>query len=172
MSDPTEGPAPDLLQGWRDAGLWLTYVMGDAEKRLTLEGGAEVQSRFGDIRMHTQCKRDYADRAEKQAVMNAAEDVLNATLENRTKEGSDRFEEALQAMKVEEERVFVCIILGNIYHFVYWNWRYGYTMNARPKVEGATRFTRDVDRRRVASPELATVRYGSAVKRTADESTS
>lgn len=48
---------------------------------------------------------------------------------------------------------------------VYWNWRYGYTLVAKPIADAEERavFNGDIGRRRVAAPELAGARYGALV---------
>ena len=71
-------------------------------------------------------------------------------------------------MRVEDERVFVCTILGSVWDFVYWNWDYGYTLDSQSKGAGRKRFTTDLRYRRVVSPALAKQRYGEAVLRTAE----
>ena len=55
--------------------------------------------------------------------------MLEETLLVNEPEAEARFEEALAAMQVEEERIFVCVLLGNHLDLVYWNWRYGYSIS-------------------------------------------
>ena len=58
--------------------------------------------------------------------------------------------------------MFVTILLGATRDVVYWNWRYGYTLIAKPIAKGRERalFNADIGRRRIAAPELARARYG------------
>ena len=89
--------------------------------------------------------------------------MLEETLLVNEPEAEARFEEALAAMQVEEERIFVCVLLGNHLDLVYWNWRYGYSISTCTSRHGRALFATDLDRRRVASPALAPTRYGEAV---------
>ena len=61
--------------------------------------------------------------------------------------------------------MFVAAVLGATRDLVYWNWVYGYTVNAAWNLNNAERrrFTTDLGRRRLAAPELARHRYGGLV---------
>ena len=172
--DPPEsddGPGPDMLRGYKDAGAAFAAVLTDAERRLIMAPDAlfGFNARFGDIRVHTQYRQDYADPKEKERIIRTADHMLAQTvLVKNPPSAQDRFEEALAAMRIEDERVFVCTILGSVWDFVYWNWRYGYTLDSQSTATGMKRFTTDLRYRRVASPALAKQRYGEAVLRTAD----
>ena len=66
-------------------------------------------------------------------------------------------------MQMEEERVFVCVLLGNHRDLVYWNWRYGYSLATFTSARGRAVFATDLDQRCIASPALARSRYGAAI---------
>ena len=160
-----EGPGPDLLTGFDHAGERLAAVLADTQRRLLLanDGKTPANHRIADIRVHTQYRQDYATTAEKHSIIEAAENVLDETLLVNEPEAEARFEEALAAMQVEEERIFICVVLGNHLDLVYWNWRYGYSVSTCTSRHGRVLFATDLDRRRVASPALAARRYGETV---------
>ncbi len=164
-SHDDNGPEPDLLAGYKDAGARLARVLADAEKRL-LEAhrdGAPAKARLRDCRVHTQCRQDYARRSDKERIINAATRVLDETYDAGDEESRSRFQEALLVLEREDERVFVCTLLGNVHDLVYWDWEWAYTVNARSRAPGRNVFTADVERRAVASPGLAVRRYGQPV---------
>lgn len=174
--DPDDGPpngadepGPELLRGYRHAGLQLEEVLEDAIHRLM--GAPKCScgwgSKFADIRMHTQYRQDYADTREKDRILQAADGVLRACAERNDAEGVQRFDEALAVLRMEGERIFVVTLLGCTWDLVYWNWEYGYTVDAANRTAGRGVFRRDVAYRRVASPALASRRYGGAVLGTA-----
>ncbi len=160
-------PIPDLLRGWNEAGARLTEILADAESRArfhpeTLFG---TGNRFTDVRIHTQVRQTYANPQEKSRIVRATTRVLDETVEIKEPEPEQRFYEALAALRQEEERVFVTVLLGATRDLIYWNWRYGYTLIANPIADGEerARFNADIGRRRVAAPELAKSRYGKLV---------
>ena len=160
---------PDGLQGYDNAAEDFGRVLQDAERRMkalqyTHDGG--WPARIVEIRLHPQPRKDYQDPKEKSRIVQAAEEVLNATVECTAREdpvGQERFEEALSAMRMEDEQVFVLAVLGNVHHLIYWNWRYGYAVKGPALDCNDRQFRNDVDLRLVASPELARTRYGSIV---------
>ena len=162
-----ESLAPDLLSGWRGAGRDFTAMLRDAENRVAFhpETMFGTSSRLGDIRLHTQVRRTYADPNEKARIVRAAGGILDATYDDKTPEGSARSAEALAAMRLEDERVFVAAILGATRDLVYWNWRYGYTVKSYESrgTPERQRFNTDLTKRRLAAPELAQQRYGELV---------
>ena len=142
-----DGPGPDMLRGYKDAGAAFAAVLTDAERRLIMAPDAlfGLKARFTDIRVHTQYRQDYADPKEKERIIRAADHMLVRTvLVENPPSAQDRFKEALAAMRLEDERVFVCTILGSVWDFVYWNWRYGYTLDSQSKGAGKKRFTTDL----------------------------
>ena len=159
--------APDLLTGFNDAGERLGAVLVDAQRRLVLAEGGEDEAlanpRIGDVRIHTQYRQDYARRAEKRSIVDAAEAVLDETLYVKDPEADARFEEALSALQVEEERIFVCVLLGSHWDLVYWNWRYGYSVARFTNDRGRASFATDLEHRSIASPALARTCYGGAI---------
>ena len=160
------GVTPDSLRGYENAGERFAQVLQDAERRIKSLAYLEntYPARMGGIRLHAQTNKDYENPDEKTAVMDAAEGVLIETFDS--KEDKDpiahqRFEEALSTMKMEEEEVFVVVVLGNTQNLVYWNWDYAYAIwGAGANVDDGP-FRLDVDKRQVASPTLAKSRYGS-----------
>lgn len=161
----TDGPGPELLRGYRHAGLRLEEVLRDATRRLVgaPECACGSATKFADIRMHTQYRRDYAEPQEKDRILQAADGVLRACAERTDADGVQRFDEALAVLRAEGERIFVVTLLGCSWDLVYWNWEYGYTIDAANRCSGRGAFRRDVTYRRVASPALAVRRYGAAV---------
>ena len=157
---------PDSLQGYENAGERFAQVLQDAERRIKSLAYLEntYPARMGGIRLHAQTNKDYENPDEKTAVMDAAERVLIETLdckEDKDPIGHQRFKEALSTMKMEEEEVFVVVVLGNTQNLVYWNWDYAYAIwGAGANVDDGP-FRLDVDQRQVASPTLAKSRYGS-----------
>ena len=147
-------------------------MLGDAERRLLLagertHGNLIVPARLGDVTVHTQHRSTYADPHEKQRIVRAAEQVLQKTLFDDEPEAQLRFQEALAAMTQEDEPIFVVILTGNIWDFVYWNWTHGYTLDAWKRGDGWKRFRSDAKRRRVAAPSLARAAYGDSIVRVA-----
>ena len=158
---------PDLLRGWDGAGRALATLIEDAESRVVLHPTTKIgtRNRYHDIRIHTQDRQTYADPHEKTRIIKTSSAILDATAETTDEELTKRFEEALAALRLEEERVFVAAVLGATRDLVYWNWRYGYTVNAAWNLNNAERrrFGTDVERRLLAAPELARHRYGRLV---------
>ena len=107
--------------------------------------------------------QDYARRAEKGTIVDAAENVLDETLLVKEPEADARFEEALAALQIEEERIFVCVLLGNHWDLVYWNWRYRYSVARFTNDRGRASFAADLEHRSIASPALARTCYGGAI---------
>ena len=161
-----DGTAPDRLRGYRKAGERLSEVMTDAEHRLILAPETFKVKRFGDIQIHTQARQDYANRLEKSRIMAGALQILNETLTVKDPTSIARFQEAIAALRNEEERIFVVVLTGTPWTFVYWNWRYGYALDGVGRNLEQRVFHKDVRQHRVASPELARQRYGSAVVHT------
>ena len=158
---------PDLLRGWDDAGPRLTAILENAESRAkfhpdTLFG---TSNRFGDVRMHIQVRQTYANPHEKARIVKAATRILDETVFDKEPTQQEPFYEALSALRREEERVFVAVLLGATRDLVYWNWRYGYTLIGRPIAYADERavFDGDIGRWRVAAPELARARHGKLV---------
>ena len=158
---------PDLLRGWDGAGSALGTLLKDAESRVILHPDTKIgtRNRYHDIRIHTQYRQTYADPHEKTRIIKTSSAILDATAETKDEELVKHFEEALAALRHEEERVFVAAVLGATRDLVYWNWRYGYTVNAAWNLNNAERrrFRTDVERRLLAAPELARHRYGRLV---------
>ena len=159
-----------MLTGYDNAGESLDAVLRDAERRLLLAGertcgNLTAPARLGDVSVHTQYRSTYADPHEKRRIVRACEQVLNKTLCVEEEEAQVRFQEALAAMTQEDERIFVVVLTGNVWDFVYWNWSHGYTLDAWEKNAGWKRFRNDAKRRKVAAPSLAQAAYGNAVVR-------
>ena len=159
-------PAPDLLTGYREAGAGLDHARRDAEHRLLLAPDSRWGRRFGDVEVHTQCRIDYADRYDKARIVRAATSILNRLVDrHKTSAEAARYGEALTTLRHEEERVFVAVFLGNVWHLAYWDWTYAYTIDAQRATPGRRRFEWDLRYRRIATPELAAERYGNALVR-------
>ena len=160
-------PIPDLLRDWHEAGPRLTEILKDAESRARFHPDTPfcTVNRFSDVRVHTQVRQTYADPHEKSRIVLAATRILKHTVEAKGPVEDQRFYEALSALRREEERVFVTVLLGATRDLVYWNWRYGYTLIGRATADDRerARFRADVGRRRIAAPELSRARYGELV---------
>lgn len=116
--------------------------------------------------MHTQYRKQYASRAERQRIVQATSKVLDATVVDTTDPTMNEcFEEALAALRAAEERVFVAVFRGNIWSLVFWDWRFAYAIDEWNASRGRRRFRRDWKSRRVASPARAAQRYGGAIPR-------
>lgn len=162
---------PDMLDGAKDAGKMLDRALKDAAARLQRWENEDDTERFptkmGDIRVHTQPRKQYADADEKSAVMHDAERILEETLDDAMEGKSparDRFDEALAVLATEEERVFVVVITGNQWNPVYWDGAFGYAVPGLARGRDDSVFAHDAERHRVASPELADITYAEVRK--------
>lgn len=112
-------------------------------------------------------RQTYANPREKSRIVQSATRVLEESEFEKDSDAQQRFDEALAALRREEERVFVAVLLGGSRDIVYWNWLYGYTVVSRKLEKGSNRarfnFNADLGQRRVAAPELARARYGTLV---------
>ena len=72
-----------------------------------------------------------------------------------------RWHEAMATLEKEDERVFVAVILGTPRNFVYWNWRFAYSVENDALGKVHEQFASDVARRTVADAEHAAARYGT-----------
>ena len=71
--------------------------------------------------MHTQVLQTYANPHEKSRIVQAANRILEHTVWDKEPVQERRFYEALGALRREEERVFVTVLLGATRDLVYWN---------------------------------------------------
>ena len=166
MMADSEDPAPDLLAGYHDAGQALEAAIRQARSILTLAPGVGPPARFRDLGVHTQYRKQYASRAERQRILQATSTVLDETVFDTTDpEKNQRFDEALAALREVEESVFVAVFRGNIWSLVFWDWRFAYAIDEWNASRGRRRFRRDWKARRVASPAGAAQRYGGAIAR-------
>ncbi len=163
-----------MLTGYDNAGESFGAVLRDAERRLLLAGERNyrnlvVPARLTDLEVHTQHRSTYAEPKDKQRIVRAADQILQETVLDDEPEAKLRFDEALAVMEQEDERIFVVTLTGNIWDFVYWEWRHGYTIDAWERSTEWKRFHRDVRRRKVAAPELARAAYGDAIMNVSSE---
>ena len=174
MKDDNEfdvyGVKPDLLEGYDDAASGLGQTLQDAERRLkqSRHDKTRYPPRIQNIQVHIQTMRQYENLSEKERVMDAASEVLEATIEESIKKRepeSTRFNEALAALKEEERRGFVTIIDANTSTLVYWNWTYGYEVATDENAAMNARLAHDIAQKNVARPEHAGKVYGDAATR-------
>lgn len=158
-------PKPNGVTGYENAGSGLKRVLADAERRVTATDAPEPVQRITDILVHIQPATNYENAEAKEAIMEASMLVLEAmpAAADMTPEQRARWNEAMAALRAEEERVFVVVITSNVGTLVYWNWDFAYRTGNAYSDAAKNPVVDDAMRRSVASPEKARRAYGTEV---------